>query len=1087
MPKKKEIRSVLIIGSGPIVIGQACEFDYSGTQACRALRKEGLRVILQNNNPATIMTDPEMADATYIEPLIPQATRAIIERERPDALLPTLGGQTALNLARELWENGTLEEFNVQLLGASAHTIDLAEDRLKFKEAVTAAGLDVPRSELVKSLKEAEDTAGELGFPLVIRPSFTLGGQGGGIAFNRDELRDIVSSGLAASPVGSALLEESVLGWKEYELEVMRDGADNGVVVCTIENFDPMGVHTGDSITVAPAQTLTDREYQTLRDAALLVLRVLGVATGGANVQFAVQPDTGRVVVIEANPRVSRSSALASKATGFPIAKIAALLAIGYRLDEIPNEITAATPACFEPTLDYVVVKAPRFAFEKFPGTPTDLGTQMKSVGEVMAVGRTFPEALGKALRSLEERESGLLYFALAGWNEATWRPLLQKPHARRLAAMVAALADGCDVLELSRLTGVDPWFLHQLQDAIDVAQRTIGREEDLFRQELKVEIPWRSLKQHGFSDAELARAWRANEIDVRNARQKANVFPVYKTVDTCAGEFAATTPYFYSCYESETEATRLGRDSVIILSSGPNRIGQGVEFDYCCVRAVYAFKAAGHKTILINSNPETVSTDYDTSDRLYFEPLTAEDVLEVCARERPFGVVVQLGGQTPLKLAAPLRKAGYRLLGTQLEAIDRAEDRARFAALLSRLGIPQIPAGIAQDRLQARRLVKSLGLPVLVRPSYVLGGEAMRVIYDADTADAYVEEVLTRFPEATLQIDRFLEDAVEADVDAVSDGETTFVAGIMEHIEEAGIHSGDSVCVTPAVSLSPEVQERMRTYTAQVAKALGVRGLINIQFAVKGEKVYVLEANPRASRTVPFISKATGYPIIDWAVQVMLGKKLSGFVPKAAAEPRHVSVKMPVFPFDRFPGADLILGPQMRSTGEAMGIDMDFGRALAKAYYAVPGGLPTGGRAFVSVADRHKREVTALARSLLDLGFELVATPGTAQVLERYGIACACVNKASEMRPNIIDALADGTIKLVVNVPEGSRPYQDSLAIRRTALAKNIPCITTMSGAQAAIAGIAARQRKDLDVRSLQSYLNAQIVQEDASPVSQA
>jgi carbamoyl-phosphate synthase large subunit len=1086
MPKA-DLRSVMIIGSGPIVIGQACEFDYSGTQACRVLRREGIRVILQNNNPATIMTDPEMADVTYIEPLITQAARAIIERERPDALLPTLGGQTALNLARALCEDGTLQEFGVRLLGASARTIDLAEDRLQFKDAVVAAGLDVPRSTLVRSLPEAENASDEIGFPLVVRPSFTLGGQGGGIAFNRAELRDIVSAGLAASPVHSVLLEESVLGWKEYELEVMRDAADNGVVVCTIENFDPMGVHTGDSITVAPAQTLTDREYQTLRDAALLVLRVLGVATGGANVQFAVNPETGRAVVIEANPRVSRSSALASKATGFPIAKIAALLAIGYRLDELPNEITGATPACFEPTLDYVVVKAPRFAFDKFPGTPSDLGTQMKSVGEVMAIGRTFPEALGKALRSLEEKGSGILHFAALGWGEDTWRPLLLKPHAGRLKAMVAALADGCTVEELSRLTGVDAWFLHQLRDTVQLAQRAIGREEDLFRQELRTEIPWRQLKQHGLSDLELARAWRTTETDVRNARQRANVFPVYKTVDTCAGEFAASTPYFYSCYESETEASRLSRDSVIILSSGPNRIGQGVEFDYCCVRAVYAFRAAGHRTILINSNPETVSTDYDTSDRLYFEPLTAEDVLEVCARERPHGVVVQLGGQTPLKLAAALRKAGYRLLGTQLEAIDRAEDRARFAALLSRLGIPQVPAGVAQDRLQAGRLVKSLGLPVLVRPSYVLGGEAMRVIYDAATADAYVEEVLARYPDATLQIDRFLEDAVEADVDAVSDGQTTFVAGIMEHIEEAGIHSGDSVCVTPAVSLSPEVQETMRVYTAQVAEALGVRGLINMQFAVKGEQVYVLEANPRASRTVPFISKATGYPIIDWAVQVMLGKKLADLAPARAVEPAHMAVKMPVFPFDRFPGADLILGPQMRSTGEAMGIDGDFGRALAKAYYAIPGGLPTEGRAFVSVADRHKREVTALARSLVDLGFELVATPGTAQVLERFGIKCTRVNKASEMRPNIIDLLGDGNITLVVNVPEGSRPYQDSLAIRRTALAKNIPCITTMSGAQAAIAGIAARQRRDLDVRSLQSYLGIATAALEEQPVTGA
>ncbi len=1072
MPKDTSIKSILIIGSGPIVIGQACEFDYSGTQACRALRREGYRVILQNNNPATIMTDPEVADATYIEPLIPEAARAIIARERPDALLPTLGGQTALNLAFKLAEDGTLAEFGVRLLGASAHTIDLAEDRLKFKEAMLQSGLDVPASELVKSTDVALNVSERLGFPLVVRPSFTLGGQGGGIAFNREELVRIVTLGLSASPVRSVLLEESVLGWKEFELEVMRDHADNGVVVCTIENFDPMGVHTGDSITVAPAQTLTDREYQTLRDGALKVLRVLGVATGGANVQFAVQPDTGRIVVIEANPRVSRSSALASKATGFPIAKIAALLAVGYRLDELPNEITGVTPACFEPTLDYVVVKVPRFAFDKFPGSSTELGTQMKSVGEVMSIGRTFPEALGKALRSTEEAGAGLLNYARLGWSEAVWRPALQRPTAHRLKAVVAALADGCPPTELSRLTGIDRWFLDQLEGAIQLALRAAHAGGDLFAQ-TPGKLPWLELKQAGIADAELASAWKSSEVEVRRAREAADVRPVYKTVDTCAGEFAASTPYFYSCYESVSEAERLSKKSVIILSSGPNRIGQGVEFDYCCVRAVYAFRKAGYRTILINSNPETVSTDYDTSDRLYFEPLTAEDVLAVCQLERPHGVVVQLGGQTPLKLARPLRQEGVKLLGTQLEAIDRAEDRARFSALLVRLGIPQVPAGIAQNRSQASRLIRKLGLPVLVRPSYVLGGEAMRVVYDEDAALTYVDQVLERYPDATIQIDRFLEDAKEADVDAVSDGTTTFVAGIMEHIEEAGVHSGDSVCVTPAVSLSPQVQDTMRAYTARIASELGVRGLINIQFAVKGDSVFVLEANPRASRTVPFISKATGYPIIDWAVRVMLGESLADMVPAVAVESPYVSVKMPVFPFDRFPGSDLILGPQMRSTGEAMGIDKDFGRALAKAYYVLPGGLPRGGKAFVSVADRYKREVTSLARSLADLGFQLVATPGTAQVLERFGIPCERVNKASEMRPNIIDRLSDGTVTLVINVPEGSRPYHDSMAIRRTALERHIPCITTIAGAHAAIAGIAARQHEDLDVCSLQEYLS--------------
>jgi carbamoyl-phosphate synthase large subunit len=932
--------------------------------------------------------------------------------------------------------------------------------------------MDVPVSELVTTLAAAEMVADHLGFPLVVRPSFTLGGQGGGIAFNREELRRVVAAGLHASPVDSVLLEESLHGWKEFELEVMRDGADNGVVVCTIENLDPMGVHTGDSITVAPAQTLTDREYQKLRDWSLGILRVLGVATGGANVQFAVHPDSGRTVVIEANPRVSRSSALASKATGFPIAKIAALLAVGYRLDELPNEITGATPACFEPTLDYVVVKMPRFAFDKFPGATTDLDTQMKSVGEVMAIGRTFIEALGKALRSTEEPHSGLLHFVRAGWREEQWRPELLRPHAGRLRAVIAALADGCAPGELARLTGIDRWFLDQLSGALPWIRRALSLDGDLFSARPRRRVPWQELKRHGISDAELAAAWNTTETEVRQARQRAGVVPVYKTVDTCAGEFEAATPYFYSCYETESEATRLGRESVIILSSGPNRIGQGVEFDYCCVRAVYAFRAAGYRTILINSNPETVSTDYDTADRLYFDPLSAEDVLEICARERPLGVVVQLGGQTPLRLAAPLRRAGYSLLGTQKEAIDRAEDRARFGALLARLNVPQVPAGVAQNRAGAARLLRKLGLPVLVRPSYVLGGEAMRVVYDEGAALAYVGEVLDRYPDAALQIDRFLEDAIEADVDAVSDGATTFVAGVMEHIEEAGIHSGDSVCVTPAVSLSPTAQERMRAYTEAIARALRVRGLLNIQFAVKGEQVFVLEANPRASRTVPFISKATGLPIIDWAVRVMLGEALAGMVPATTPEPHHVSVKMPVFPFDRFPGADLILGPQMRSTGEAMGIDADFGRALAKAYYVLPGGLPQRGVAFISVADRHKREVTALARALVDLSFELLATPGTAQVLERFGIRCERVNKASEMRPNIVDRLTDGTVTLVINVPEGSRPYHDSMIIRRTALARSIPCITTLAGAHAAVAGIAARQKRDLDVCSLQSYL---------------
>ncbi len=1082
MPRLEGLKSIMIVGSGPIVIGQACEFDYSGTQACRALRREGLRIILQNSNPATIMTDPEVADATYIEPLIPEAARAIISRERPDALLPTLGGQTALNLARALHEDGTLERFGVRLLGASAHTIELAEDRLKFKEAGKAAGLDVPESELVTSVAQAETVAQQIGFPMVLRPSFTLGGQGGGIAFNIEELRQIVASGLLASPVKSVLLEESVLGWKEYELEVMCDGAGNGVVVCTIENFDPMGVHTGDSITVAPAQTLTDREYQKLRDWALTVLRVLGVATGGANVQFAVQPETGRTIVIEANPRVSRSSALASEATGFPIAKIAAMVAIGYRLDELPHEITGKTPACFEPALDYVVVKMPRFAFDKFPGTSSALGTQMKSVGEVMSIGRTFNEALGKALRSLEQADSGILHYARLGWKEDRWRPQLLKPNADRLRAVVAALADGCDPAELATITGIDRWFLDQLAEAVSLAARITTDSAGLFEQAPSEKIPWSLLKSHGFGDAELACAWGADEVEVRKARERAGVVPVYKTVDTCAGEFAATTPYFYSCYESHTEGGRLGRRTVIILSSGPNRIGQGVEFDYCCVRAVYAFRAAGYDTILINSNPETVSTDYDTSDRLYFDPLTAEDVLAVCDREKPYGVVVQLGGQTPLRLARPLRREGIRLLGTQVEAIDRAEDRARFGMLLNRLQIPQVPAGVVQGRLQAARLIRKLGLPVLVRPSYVLGGEAMRVIYEEEAALAYVDEVLKRYPDATLQIDRFLEDAVEADVDAVSDGKTAFIAGIMEHIEEAGVHSGDSVCVTPAVSLSPAVQSTMRHYTEQIALSLGVKGLLNIQFAVKGDQVYVLEANPRASRTVPFISKATGYPIIDWAVRVMLGDTLVDLVPEEAVEPKHVSVKMPVFPFDRFPGADLILGPQMRSTGEAMGIDRDFGRALAKAYYALPGGLPTGGTAFISVADRHKREGTALARSLADLGFHLIATPGTARVIERFGIPCRHVRKASEMRPNIIDQLTDGSVTLVINVPEGSRPYHDSKAIRRTALERSIPCITTIAGAHAAIAGIVARQRKDLGVKPLQEYLG--ITETTAEPV---
>ncbi len=1074
MPKREDIRKIMVIGSGPIIIGQAAEFDYSGSQACKALKEEGYEVVLVNSNPATIMTDPEMADQIYIEPLTAEIVARIIERETPDALLPTLGGQTALNIAVQLDEMGVLDEYGVELIGAKVDAIRKAEDRELFKKTMQEIGLDVPRSDIAHDVEEALAIADEIGYPVIVRPAFTLGGTGGGIAYNRKELREIAEKGLKMSMIHQVLIEEGVIGWKEYELEVMRDLADNVVIICSIENFDPMGVHTGDSITVAPAQTLTDWEYQRLRDAAIKIIRAIGVETGGSNIQFAVHPESERFVAIEMNPRVSRSSALASKATGFPIAKIAAKLAVGYTLDEIPNDITKETPASFEPTIDYVVVKIPRFAFDKFPTVDSTLGSQMKSVGEVMAIGRTFEEALQKALRSLEIGRYGL---GCDGKDKnPTREEIIQKlrtPNADRVFYIRYALKAGFTVDEICELTKIDRWFISKIKNIVDMEDQLKAWAKKTNYDIWKVpdEVIKRA-KQLGFSDVQLAHIFKTTEREVRRRRKCSGIIAVYKMVDTCAAEFEAKTPYYYSTYEQENDAIPTKRKKVMILGSGPNRIGQGIEFDYCCCHAVFSLKEEGYETIMVNCNPETVSTDYDTSDRLYFEPITHEDVMNIYENEKPEGVIVQFGGQTPLNIAKDLEESGAKILGTSVEAIDIAEDRKRFSELLRKLGIPQPEHGIAYSVEEAKEIARKIGYPVLVRPSYVLGGRAMEIVYDEETLERYVREAAEVSPEKPILIDKFLEDAIEAEVDALCDGEEVVIGGIMEHIEEAGVHSGDSACVLPPISLPKEIIDTIIDYTRKIALALKVVGLINIQFAIKDGVVYVLEANPRASRTVPFVSKATGLPLAKIAAKLMMGKKLRELGVKERLNLRHVAVKEAVFPFVKLPGVDPVLGPEMKSTGEVMGIDYDFGLAYYKAELAAGMRLPTEGTVFISVKDKDKNEKTVwVARKLKELGFRIVATEGTANFLKEHGIEIEVIPKVSEGRPNIIDEIINKKIDLIINTPSGKRGRTEGYLIRRAAVDYGIPYITTIAGAMAAVKGIEAVKKAKMTIKSIQEY----------------
>ena len=1063
MPKRTDLKKIMLIGSGPIIIGQACEFDYSGTQACKALREEGYTVILVNSNPATIMTDPEMADRIYIEPITPEFVERILEKERPDALLPTLGGQTALNTAVAVADRGVLARFGVEMIGATVEAIKKAEDRKLFKKAMEKIGLDLPRSGYAYSLEDARRILAEIGLPLVIRPSFTLGGTGGGIAYNVEEFERIVQFGLEQSMIGEVLVEESIFGWKEYELEVMRDRKDNCVIVCSIENFDPMGVHTGDSITVAPAQTLTDREYQAMRDAAFKIIREIGVECGGSNIQFAVDPKTGRRVVIEMNPRVSRSSALASKATGFPIAKISAKLAVGYTLDEIPNDITRKTPACFEPTIDYVVVKTPRWAFEKFPEADPTLTIQMKSVGETMSIGRTFKEALQKSIRSLEQGRAGL------GWDRKD-RPMAPEqireklivPNTERLFAVRHALRSGMSAAEVAELSKIDPWFISQIEEIV--------RFEDVVRRDPSP-ANLREAKRMGFSDAQLAMMLGTSAREIRERRKKLGIVPAYKLVDTCAAEFEAQTPYYYSTYENESEHRLSPRRKVMILGGGPNRIGQGIEFDYCCVHASFALRELGYEVIMVNSNPETVSTDYDISDQLFFEPLTEEDVLNIWDLMKPEGVIVQLGGQTPLNLARPLAQAGVRILGTSMDSIDRAEDRKRFAEVVDKLGLTQPPSGTAFTFDEAKRIAAQLGYPVLVRPSYVLGGRAMAICYDEEMLEKFIKEATDVNPDHPVLVDKFIEVAIEVDVDAVADGEEVFIGGIMEHIEMAGVHSGDSAMSIPSFSLSDAQLDTIRRNTVALARELEVRGLMNVQFAVKGSTVYVLEVNPRASRTVPFVSKAIGVPLAKVAARIMVGQRLRDFGLRREIEPKHFSVKESVFPFRKFPGVDIILGPEMKSTGEVMGIDVDFGRAYAKAEIAAGHHLPTRGNIFVSVKDSDKRDVVYIAKRLEDLGFNLIATGGTAKVLERNGIRVRPIHKIAEGRPNAIDLIINKEIDLIINTPSGKGAKTDEGRIRAFAVSHGIHVVTSIAGAQAAVQGIEAVLRRKLEVRAIQDY----------------
>ena len=1108
MPKRNDIKKILIIGAGPIVIGQACEFDYSGTQACKALKEEGYKVILINSNPATIMTDPGLADRTYIEPVIPEIVEKIIEREMPDALLPTMGGQTALNIAVSLAESGVLKKYNVELIGAKLPAIKMAEDRELFKEAMKRIGLEVPRSGYAKTVTDALSIVEEMNYPVIIRPSFTLGGTGGGIAYNSEEFQEMVQYGLDASPYSELLIEESVIGWKEYELEVMRDSKDNVVIICSIENFDPMGVHTGDSITVAPAQTLTDKEYQIMRDAALKIIREIGVDTGGSNIQFSLNPDNGKMYVIEMNPRVSRSSALASKATGFPIAKIAAKLAVGYTLDEIPNDITKKTPASFEPTIDYVVTKIPRFTFEKFLQADATLTTQMKSVGEVMAIGRTFKESLQKAIRSLEIGSCGFEIKKSVRYEKSDEyidiiKNKLRVPNWERLWYIGDALRCGMTVDTIFEHSKIDRWFLHNIREIIEFEEE-IRNQEELFPDLL------RQAKELGFSDRRIAQLLstgkksggkrcdvpsgkdlEAKEREIRKKRIEAGIVPVYKTVDTCGAEFEAYTPYLYSSYEkpcyklevrsqksevrSECEASPTNRKKVVILGSGPNRIGQGIEFDYCCVHASFALKEEGIETIMVNCNPETVSTDYDTSDRLYFEPLTFEDVMNIIEKEKPYGVIVQFGGQTPLKLAVPLENAGVKILGTSPDSIDIAEDRERFDKLLTKLDLKRPESGIARSTDEAIKVAGKVGYPVMVRPSYVLGGRAMEIVYTEDNLKNYMAKAVEASPEHPVLIDKFLNNATEVDVDCISDGKDVVIGGIMEHIEEAGIHSGDSACSLPPYSLDAKVIEDIRSQAISLAKELNVVGLMNVQFAVKGNDVYILEVNPRASRTVPFVSKAIGRPLAKLASKIMLGRTLKELEFTTEVIPQHISVKESVFPFIKFPGVDTILGPEMKSTGEVMGIDENFGKAFAKAQIAAGTKLPLKGKVFISVRNEDKRDIVPVAKQLKDRGFEIVATSGTAKYLKENDIDAEFVYKVGEGRPHIVDRIKSGDIAMVINTSFGAKTVADSYSIRRSALVYNVPYFTTVSGAKAATQGIISLIKEGLQVRPIQEYHDTQ------------
>jgi carbamoyl-phosphate synthase large subunit len=1088
MPKRTDLKSIMIVGAGPIIIGQACEFDYSGTQAVKALKDEGYRVILVNSNPATIMTDPAFADATYVEPITPEMVTKILEAEKPDAILPTMGGQTALNTCLTLARDGTLERLGIEMIGADADVIDKAEDRLQFREAMEKIGLESPRSMQVNNRTDAETALEMVRLPAIIRPSFTLGGTGGGIAYNRDEFFDIVMGGIEASPVNEVLVEESVLGWKEYEMEVVRDKADNCIIICSIENIDPMGVHTGDSITVAPALTLTDKEYQIMRDASIACLREIGVETGGSNVQFAINPKNGRMVVIEMNPRVSRSSALASKATGFPIAKVAAKLAVGYTLDELTNEITGVTPASFEPSIDYVVTKMPRFTFEKFPGTEPTLTTSMKSVGEAMSIGRTFAESLQKAYRSMETGLTGLNEVAIPGVrsrgegrvvDEDAVFAALGRPTPDRLLVIAQAFRHGFSLQDIQRVTKYDPWFLEQIHAIVQTENRVreMGLPSDydgMIR-----------LKKMGFSDERLAELTGASPKDLAAVREKLGLRPVYKRIDTCAAEFPSQTPYMYSAYEGdstrhgECESEPTKREKVIILGGGPNRIGQGIEFDYCCVHAVFALREAGYETIMVNCNPETVSTDYDTADRLYFEPLTAEDVLEICKLEMSRGslkgVIVQFGGQTPLKLSHALEAAGVPILGTSPDAIDLAEDRKRFQALLQDLDLKQPENAIATSAGEALAAAEALDFPLLIRPSYVLGGRAMELVHDMDALTRYINEAVRVSGTSPVLLDRYLQDAIEVDVDALCDADgNVHVAGIMEHIEEAGIHSGDSACSLPPYSLSPEIVEEIRRQTEILARALKVLGLMNVQYAVKDDEVYLIEVNPRASRTVPFVAKATGVPIAKVAARVMAGEKIADFeLHDISAQTGHVAVKEAVFPFARFPGVDILLGPEMKSTGEVMGLDRDFGHAFAKSQLGGGTKMPTGGQVFISVRDRDKPLMVDLARRLICLGFEIVATSGTGRVLNAEGVEVEIINKVLEGRPHIVDAMQNREIQLVFNTTEGASSISDSYSLRRNALTLKIPYYTTVAGARAAVASIEAVRSGGLEVAPLQSYFS--------------